>query len=248
MLKHEMNGNLSYKGTTDYKRHEWFNVTFIKRCYSQFNSRFFNNLLPSDIDFYIVNLADYGKPTALASTGLEFVDVTLFNNASDTTSNLKLTQKYRVDVTSICFNNLKWKSRFYLENALLHEMCHVHQIYVVLEQDKRKYENDLLTDPLKTGHGVAFIKSAYRINLDPNNNEGYFVSPYKFGDELCKEQRVSSYARLWQANLILNEIFQCIETHKPLLPRQKRFLAKYDHRVDEHWNLVKIKKRRDYRD
>ena len=132
------------------------------------------------------------------------------------------------------------------ERAYILYTCANNNIEVFAVYTEGKDIQQVLADLISKKHSnTRTFRRSYERH---QNNDEYFVSLNKLGDKIHEEHRVSFYAKLEQANLTLNEIFHCIETHKPLLPRQERFLAKYNHRVDEHWNLVKFKKRRTYRD
>ena len=178
MKVYETHGNIIYDGVRDYDVNKWFNVNFLHNKYDEYNLLFFGNKLPN-IEIIIIDT----NKTALGSAVPDLIDTRTGNSVRYEPPENWDEKFHKVVITSIVIYNVKWKSRFHLENVLLHEMCHVYQVYVVQKQNPFEFDNE---SKVANGHGASFMKAAYLINLNDNNNKnyGFFVSTNKFNDEI----------------------------------------------------------------
>lgn len=189
MLYFETKGNDTYDGTVDWNRTHWFNVSFLTKRYVEYNKRFFGNLLPETIPIVIQET----NKSALASTNLDLLD-TRTNKIVSNTPQKEWNEKFhKVIVSEIVFKIVDWDTRFQLENALIHEMCHVWQVYCGIQQNPYNYMLET-EDPNKKGHGKCYSEIAKKINKHSSNFEGFVVLNSRTGDELSNTLQSVEYS------------------------------------------------------
>ncbi len=189
MIIFETKGNDDYDGTRDRDIKSFLTVDYLKSKYSEYNIRFFNGeLKPITIKIMSFSEMDnaYGRMNWLLvnnKTGLEVLKTEKLSQYK--VGDVKLTPNY------ISIANVKWGSRFQMENCLVHEMCHLYSVQSLLDFDLRNYIDDSIFDEScgNGGHGIAFQMIA---NSCVNNNndakkEGFKVCSKATGDELLED-------------------------------------------------------------
>ncbi len=188
MIIFETKGNEDYDGTKDRNIESFLTVDYLKTKYSEYNLRFFhgelNPITIKIMPFSKMNNA-YGQMNWLLRdnrTGLEVLKTEILSQYE--IGDVSLIPNY------ISIANVKWGSRFQMENCLVHEMCHLYSVQSLLNFDLRNYIDDSSFDESggNGGHGIAFQMTA---NSCVNNNndakkEGFEVCPKATGDELLE--------------------------------------------------------------
>lgn len=147
-----------YDGLSDTDESKWFNTEFLNRKYNEYNNRFFGGKLP-DVKLGIKTRQSQGQ--TLGTTRSEGI--------------IRLNQ---ITPKSIDIANKKFSNRYTLENVLLHEMCHVHQIANLCNGDYSDYAKDCKKGSGTHGHGPKFFQAADLINKSSDNKEGFKVTQY----------------------------------------------------------------------
>lgn len=169
-------GNPYYNGVGDTNRGLWFNESTLRGTYSYFNNKYFSSSLPNLSFFLIINTTD----SWYARTYTDLVDTQNNNQSVSNVPYCEWCESYRVVVTGIVFRNFNWRDRFQLENALIHEMCHVWQVYNGIDQNPYKLMVELMCD---NGHGGKFKEIAEIITSLSKDDEGFVVTCKSSGDE-----------------------------------------------------------------
>ena len=147
-----------YDGLLDTDESKWFNTEFLNRKYKEYNNRFFGGKLP-DVKLGIKTRQSQGQ--TLGTTRSEGI--------------IRLNQ---ITPKSIDIANKKFSNRYTLENVLLHEMCHVHQIANLCNGDYSEYAKDCKLGSGSHGHGPKFFQAADLINKSSDNKEGFKITQY----------------------------------------------------------------------
>lgn len=155
-----------YDGLSDTDQSKWFNTSFFKKKYDEYNTRFFSNLLPD-------------------------IPLLCGRKASKTVGQCKFEGNLRTDnirVISITLMDYNYESRFYLEQVLLHEMCHVYQIENLCKNKLSTYKKDSRQGSGSSGHGPLFFKAADMVNNSPDNTEGFKITQYEEGGHVVTKR------------------------------------------------------------
>lgn len=164
-----------YDGLSDTDQSKWFNTSFFKKKYDEYNTRFFSNFLP---------------------------DIPLLRGrkASKTVGQCKFEGNLRTDnirVISITLMDYNYESRFYLEQVLLHEMCHVYQIENLCKNKLSTYKKDSRQGSGSSGHGPLFFKAADMVNNSPDNTEGFKITQYEEGGHIVTKRYTTVKLNGW---------------------------------------------------
>ena len=160
----------------DKKREKWFNEAIIRRMYNGFNEKYFDSKLPEIPSFFITDTED----SWYARTYTVLVDTHDHNKNVSSLPAYEWCDYYKVIVPCIVFKVFTWRDRFQLENALIHEMCHVWQIYEGIKQNPHELMIELMYE---TGHGRKFKEIADKITSQSKDCEGFVVISKSSGDE-----------------------------------------------------------------
>ena len=147
-----------YDGLSDTDESKWFNPEFLNRKYKEYNNRFFGGSLP------FVNLGIKTRQSQGQTLG--------------TTRSEGIKRLNKITPKSIEIANKKFSNRYTLENVLLHEMCHVHQIANLCNSNYSDYAKDCKEGSGTHGHGPKFFQAADLINKSSDNKEGFKVTQY----------------------------------------------------------------------
>lgn len=215
VLARETQGNSDYDGSHDHHREVWLTDEFLKGRYAEYNRRFFDGRLPQKVAVLVWE--GQRNVSALGLTWTDFYDFIdkrfLEGDEIDSCDETSV----EVQVPRILIRKVLWASRYQLENALVHEMCHVYQIYTVLKQNPRVY---LAEHKLYKAHGASFSEAAMKVNLskDNHNNEQFFVSSGAFKDAIEEGRRFHH---------ILGLIHNRLERHLRISTQMRYTLASY---------------------
>ena len=157
-----------YDGLLDTDESKWFNTHFLNKRYGEYNDRFFGGKLP-DVKLGIKTRQSQGH--------------TLGTTRSEGIKRLNQITPKSIDIA-----NKKFSNRYTLENVLLHEMCHVHQIANLCNGDYSEYAKDCKLGSGSHGHGPKFFQSADLINKSANNKEGFKVTQYNEEEDVVKNR------------------------------------------------------------
>ena len=157
-----------YEGLLDTDESKWFNTHFLNKRYSEYNNRFFGGKLP-DVNLSIKKRQSQGQ--------------TLGTTRSEGIKRLNQITPKSIDIA-----NKKFSNRYTLENVLLHEMCHVHQIANLCNGDYSDYAKDCKLGSGTHGHGPKFFQAADLINKSSNNKEGFKVTQYNEEENVVKNR------------------------------------------------------------
>lgn len=190
-----------YDGVTDTDASSWFTTEFLKRRFSEYNTRFFGGKIP-DVPVKIgrVSKSVLGKCVtrtsgATAEDAREFVLKQLMDKKiMDDADSIKgaLEQYYSehpqsVHVEEIHITDGKWTNRFFLEGTLLHEMCHAYQIEVLCKSNLILYSKDCKLGKGSAGHGPKFFEAADLVNSSRDNVEGFKITQYGSSEEMSRK-------------------------------------------------------------
>lgn len=236
----ETKGKVSYDGTTDHDIKAFLTVEYLQIKYREYNSRFFNNELPTiRIEIKPLNEIDSGEN----GEPYGITHWVMFNKKSGVHITKRTPAKdFKVgDIVMeplyIRIAKVPWADRFQMENCLVHEMCHLFAVQSQLDNDWILCLYDRVFD--KTGHGPAFQMVA---NSCINNKyseipEGFKVLPNITGDELEK------------ANNTIKEFIEryyhvvcCLERHIRVPLETRRFLEQKGYHIVEN-SIVRRKRR-----
>ena len=148
----------TYDGLSDTDQNSWYNTTFFKKRYDEYNKRFFNNQLPSDLP------VKKGR----VSRGNNIAYCSLTGNKRNKT----------IYPTQIILSNKDYGNRANLENTLIHEMCHVYQVNELCKNNLDTWESDSKKGSGSSGHGPLFFQAADLVNNSPDNKEGFKITQY----------------------------------------------------------------------
>ena len=154
----------TYNGKEDVDQSKWFTESFLNKKYKEFNSRFFNNDLPSNLPVKIVN----------SRGGKKAGECRLLMNPRTS----------EITPVEIRVMSKNFANRSVLENVLLHEMCHAYQAMFLCNGDLSVWKEDSRKGSGSSGHGPLFFKAADKVNKSLNNKEGYLVTQYASTDEI----------------------------------------------------------------
>lgn len=164
-------GNCDYDGSRDYDINKWGNISFLEQRYTQYNKTYFESGLPSYIP---ISFGLEGK-RALTSVIPHLQDSESKEILDDLPENLWNKDIHKMVATEIIFRKIHWGSRFQLENILIHELCHVWQIYKGIEQNPFDYMIEILHD---RGHGPKFKFIGSIVTEMSKFNEGFVVQTH----------------------------------------------------------------------
>ena len=165
-----------YDGLIDTNQEKWFTPSFFKKKYDEYNRRFFNNQLPANLP------------------------ILKGRKASRTIGQCKFEGNLKTDYVKVIqleIMDYKYESRFYLENVLLHEMCHVYQIELLCKNKLSVYKKDSRQGSGSSGHGPLFFEAANLVNNSPNNTEGFKITQYEEGGHVESKRNVSMKLDGW---------------------------------------------------
>lgn len=165
-----------YDGLSDKDQSKWFTESFFKKKYDEYNRRFFSNQLPSDLP------------------------ILKGRKASKTIGQCKfegLRSKDYIRVIQLALMDYKYESRFYLEDTLLHEMCHVYQIEILCKNKLSLYKKDSKQGSGSSGHGPLFFEAANLVNNSPENIEGFKITQYEEGGHIESKRNTTMKLDGW---------------------------------------------------
>lgn len=198
-LKRVVETNISNK-TKDTDMSLWFNEDFLNKKFDEFNHRFFKNRLPK-IPVKIKGVSKNKQGSCNSKVSKQQLDK-LYKVAEEEIKNKNIRSKYIAQdivnqlikemkieqhVDSINITDGKWADRFYIENTLLHEMCHAYQQEVLCEGLLYLINADNQTSKGTFGHGVKFFEAADLVNNSPINSEGFNVKQYGSEGEMTRK-------------------------------------------------------------
>lgn len=146
-----------YDGLSDTDESVWFNNSYVKNKYDEYNRRFFSSLLPN----LPVSISGRSLGKSLG------VCVSVGNKRENT-----------MIPREIKITNKKFKNRFIMENTLVHEMCHVYQIRILCDAIFSEYARDCKKGSGSRGHGPKFFEAASLVNNSSDNKEGFKITQY----------------------------------------------------------------------
>lgn len=154
-----------YDGLSDTDSSSWFNVSFLKKKFAEYNRRFFGNRLINETPIVINSRSVHGGKLGccILSKHPMMNDVLV----------------ERIEIANKCFAN-----RFCLEDTLIHEMCHVYQIHVLCHCRLDELSADDKTSTGGPGHGKKFSEAANMINNSPENKEKFNITQYSGIDQI----------------------------------------------------------------
>lgn len=158
-----------YGGLTDTDQSKWFTQSFLNKKYDEYNRKFFNGRLSN-------------------------IPVKTGRKASNTIGSCKFVGNLKsdsIEVLEISIMDYAYESRFYLENVLLHEMCHVYQIEQLCKKKLSVYKKDSRQGSGSSGHGPLFFEAANLVNNSANNTEGFKITQYEEGGHVVSKRDTS---------------------------------------------------------
>lgn len=171
----------------------------MKSKYDEYNRRFFGNQLSQKIPIELEDTVKAGKksgaydfkPYYANHPDIPFPDMPhSFVEVGDAI----------IKPIRIWISKRKWKSRFQIENVLIHEMCHVYQIHRLLNSDWRSFLDDSKPNPYVNyeGHGEKFFDAAdFCIHNSTDNFEGFEVTQFASADEYYERKKLRLKHRLY---------------------------------------------------
>ncbi len=190
MLIIEALGNPEYVGTTITDTSSFQTSQFLRDKYVEYNRRFFQGRLPV-IPVELLEASRAGSRSAAFEQVPYYCGTTTPFPMNKPQSFIRIGEA-ELRPIKIWISKRRWKSRFQIENVLIHEMCHVCQTQVLLGKDLRSYLDDSIPEPGVNygGHGAMFFEAADKfIHESPDNFEGFEVTQFASSDEYYKECR-----------------------------------------------------------
>lgn len=181
------NGN--YKGLSDNDYTQWENKDeFLRDKYKEYNRRFFNNRLP--VEFPIYWEAIKNKKTC----GITHAKVNLLTNREES---------YAIGIST----KRRFATRYFLENTIIHEMCHVYQSNILGDYNYKVLLEDSKKGSGSYGHGPLFFQAADMVNNSPENKEKFVINQYSdFGESVAISKKIKKASGLFSISVEPNYV------------------------------------------